>query len=40
MPTNEAYISLSTKGWTDNTIGYEWFERCFELQTRPDDKNE
>jgi hypothetical protein len=35
---DEAHISLSTKGWTDNTIGYEWFERCFEPQTRPDDK--
>jgi hypothetical protein len=37
---NKAYISLLSKGWTDNNIRYEWFEQCFEPQTRPDDKNE
>lgn len=37
---NEAHISLSSKGWTDNNIRYKWFERCFEPETRPDDKNE
>jgi len=32
------HIGLSDNGWTDNEIGVEWLEKCFEPETRCGDE--
>ena len=32
------HIGLSDNGWTDNEIGVEWLEKCFELETQCGDE--
>jgi hypothetical protein len=34
----DAHIAVSVNGWTDNELGLEWIEKCFEPETRCGDE--